>query len=151
MNAPAYKISKLLVKKLNGYLNLDYQFNVTYSLTLASDLRKLKIDQNSRMITFDIKVLYVNKPIEETLQITQAKLLKHNNERITQQTIMLIQTILNQKYFSFQNKIYRPEKGVSMGSPISNTIAEYIPAKFRKLIPETTTGRKHHYLLHSIC
>jgi len=37
---------------------------------------------------------------------------------------MLIQTILNQNYFSFQNKIYRQEKGVSMGSPISNTIAE---------------------------
>jgi len=37
---------------------------------------------------------------------------------------MLIQTILNQNYFSFQNKIYQPEKGVSMGSPISNTIAE---------------------------
>ena len=37
---------------------------------------------------------------------------------------MLIQTILNQNYFSFQNKIYRPEKGVSMGSPISNTVTE---------------------------
>jgi len=124
MNAPSYKISKFLAKKLNGYLNLDYQFNVTDSLTLANDLIKLKIDQNSRMITFDIKDLYVNIPIEETLQITEAYLSKHNNERITQQIIMLIQTILNQNYFSFQNKIYRPEKGVSMGSPISNTIAE---------------------------
>jgi hypothetical protein len=80
MSAPAYKISKLLAKKLNGYLNLDYQFNVTDSLTLANDLIKLKIDQNSRMITFDIKDSYVNIPIEETLQITQAQLLKHNNE-----------------------------------------------------------------------
>jgi len=124
MNTPAYKISKLLAKKLNGYLNLDYQFNITDSLTIANDFIKLKIDQNSRMITFDIKDLYVNIPIEETLQITQAQLLKHNNERITQQTIMLIQTILNQNYFSIQNKIYRPEKGISMGSPISNTIAE---------------------------
>jgi hypothetical protein len=27
-------------------------------------------------------------------------------------------------YFIFQNKIYQPEKGVSMGSPISSTKAE---------------------------
>ena len=68
MNAPTHKISKLLAKKLKGYLNPHYQFNVTDSLTLANNLIKLKIDQNSRMITFDIKDLYVNILIEETLK-----------------------------------------------------------------------------------
>jgi len=32
--------------------------------------------------------------------------------------------ILSQKYFTFQNKLYQPEKGLSKGSPISITIAE---------------------------
>ena len=32
--------------------------------------------------------------------------------------------VLLQKYFTFQNKIYKPEKDVSMGSLISSTIAE---------------------------
>jgi hypothetical protein len=121
MNAPAYKISKLLAKKLNGYLNLEYQFNVTDSLTVANDLREIKIDQNSRMITFDIKDLYVNIPIEETLQITQSQLLKHNNEQTTQQTIMLIQTILNQNYFSFRIK-YTDRRKASRWVPQSQTL-----------------------------
>ena len=32
--------------------------------------------------------------------------------------------VLSQNHFTFQNKIYQPEKGVSVGSPISSTIAE---------------------------
>ena len=35
-----------------------------------------------------------------------------------------MEIILSQNYFTFQNKIYQPEKGVYMGSPISSTIAE---------------------------
>jgi hypothetical protein len=30
---------------------------------------------------------------------------------------------LAQNYFNFQNKIYQPQKGMSMGEPISSTIA----------------------------
>ena len=37
---------------------------------------------------------------------------------------MLLDTILKQNYFKFENKYYQPEKGVAMGSPISALIAE---------------------------
>ena len=32
--------------------------------------------------------------------------------------------VLPQNYFTFQNKVYQPETDISMGSPISSTIAE---------------------------
>jgi hypothetical protein len=32
--------------------------------------------------------------------------------------------IISQNYFTFQKKIYQPDKGVSMGSPIFSTIAK---------------------------
>jgi hypothetical protein len=51
-------------------------------------------------------------------------LIKENNTQITKQIINLLEIILKQNYFSFQNNIYQPEKGVSMGSLISRTIAE---------------------------
>jgi len=37
---------------------------------------------------------------------------------------MLLETVLQQNYFSFQNNTYQPEKGISLGSPISITVAE---------------------------
>ena len=68
MNAPAYKISKLLVNRLNNLLNLRNHYNVKDSTALANDLTKIKLDENHRMITIDIKDLYVNIPIQETLR-----------------------------------------------------------------------------------
>jgi len=32
--------------------------------------------------------------------------------------------VLAQNYFTFQNQIYQPDKGIAMGSPISGTLAE---------------------------
>jgi hypothetical protein len=49
---------------------------------------------------------------------------KENSPQITKQIINILKTILKQNYFEFQNNIYQPDKGVSMGSPISGTIAE---------------------------
>ena len=76
------------------------------------------------MISFDIKDLYVNIPITETLAITKQLLSEHNEEQITTQILLLLESVLRQNYFSFQNNTYQPEKGVSMGSPVSNTVAE---------------------------
>jgi len=120
-----YKISKLLVNKLNNLLNLRNQHIVKDSTALANDLTKLKMDENHRMITFDIKYLYINIPIQETL-IVKTRLLENNNEHTTKQMITLTEVTLQQNYFSFCNNIYQPEKGVSMGSPISNTVAEIL-------------------------
>jgi len=50
--------------------------------------------------------------------------LKNNDTQTTQQIIILMRIVLSQNYFTFRNKIYQLEKGVSMGSPISSTIAE---------------------------
>ena len=119
-----YKIAKLLVYKLHEHLHLKYPYNVKDSVSLANDLTKAKINEHHRMITFDVKNLYVNIPITETLAITKQLLSEQNEEQITTQILLLLESVLRQNYFSFQNNTYQPEKGVSMGSPISNTIAE---------------------------
>jgi hypothetical protein len=41
--------------------------------------------------------------------------------------------VLSQNYFTFQNKIYQPEKGVSMVSTISSTIAEIFLQHFEDI------------------
>jgi hypothetical protein len=124
LTAPAYKIAKFLAKKLNDYTHLKYQYNVKDSTTLANDLRKLELNDNHRMINFDIKDLYVNIPINETLMITKTLISNHNNEQVTKQILTLLKTILQQNYLSFQYNIYQPPKGVSMGSPISGIVSE---------------------------
>jgi hypothetical protein len=50
-------------------------------------------------------------------------LLKNNYSQTSKLIITLMRLILSQNYFTFQNKLYQPEKAVSMRSPISSTIA----------------------------
>jgi type IV secretory pathway VirD2 relaxase len=83
----------------------------------------MKIDENHRMIAFKIKDLYFNMPIQETLRIAKTLLLENNNEHTTKQMITLLKATLQQNYFSFHKNIYHPAKGVSVESPILNTVA----------------------------
>jgi len=76
------------------------------------------------MITYYVKDLYVNIPIDETLKITESQLLKNNDKHKTKKIITILKTILAQNYFTFHDTIYHPNKGVAMGSPISGTMAE---------------------------
>jgi hypothetical protein len=64
MNVPSYKIAKHLINKLNGYLCLNNQYNVKNTISLADDVTKLKINEHHKMMTYDIKDLYVDIPIK---------------------------------------------------------------------------------------
>jgi len=103
---------------------LNNYFNVTNATNLANDLTKLEIHENHRMISFDIKDLYINIPIDKTLNIIKTKLLQNNNIQITYQMPSLLKGILSQNYFMFQQNIYQPAQGIYMGSPISSLTAE---------------------------
>jgi hypothetical protein len=122
-NAPTYKISKKLNNILKQHLKLENQYNIQNSETLARNFSTIKVNNNLKMITYDIKDLYVNIPIEETLTITK-QLLKNNDKCKTKQIITILNTLLKQNYFEFQETVYHPNKGVAMGSPISGTMAE---------------------------
>jgi len=102
--APTYKLARYLTKTLDHYISLNNYFNVTNSTNLANGLTKLEINENHRMISFDIKDLYVNTPIDETLSIIKTKLLQNNNIQITYQMLSLLKVILSQNYFMFQQK-----------------------------------------------
>jgi hypothetical protein len=130
ITAPAYKLAKHLTKILNQNSNLNNQYNLTNSTNHANDLIKLPVHDNYRMITWDIKDLYVNIPIDKTLNIIKTKLQQSNDTQTTHQIISLLRTVLSQNYFTFRQKIYQPEQGISMGSPISSLIAEVFLQNF---------------------
>jgi len=70
----AKKLNRLLI----NHLHLNNQYKTTNSTTLANDLTKLKINGNHRLLTLDIKDLYVNIPIDEAIN-TKIQLAKNNN------------------------------------------------------------------------
>jgi hypothetical protein len=92
------------------------------------------------MITYDIKDLYLNIPIDKILKITEIQLLKNNDKHKTKQTITILKTILVQNYFTFHDTIYHPNKRVAMESPISGTMAKiFLQYIYRKQALKTIT------------
>jgi hypothetical protein len=79
-----------------------------------------------RIITLDIKDMYVNLPVEEIKKTIQFWLNKNNsnNKDKNEELMQLLNIIMNQNYFQYEEKIFQPQKGIAMGSPISGSMAE---------------------------
>ena len=78
-----------------------------------------------KVITLDIKDLYVNLPIKGIIHTAKFWLNKNGNtNELTKQTLYLLETILRQNYFQHNEWLFQPEKSIAMGSPISSTVAE---------------------------
>ncbi|GFG33464.1 hypothetical protein Cfor_03532 [Coptotermes formosanus] len=125
INAPSYKVARFMAKSLKDYLNLPNTYNTINSHALAQDISKLTINEHCKLVTYDIKDLYVNIPIDETLHITDFFLRINNNKAtIRSQILGLMQTTLAQNYFKFNKEFYQAQKGIAMGSPLSGLVAE---------------------------
>ena len=77
------------------------------------------------MITLDIKDLYVNLPKLGIIQSTTIWLDRNKictDEKV--QILQLLNVIMEQNSFQYNNQYYKPEKGIAMGSPISGTLTE---------------------------
>ncbi len=104
MNAPTYKLAKHLIRMLIEHIILNNSFIVTNSTNFVTDLKRLKINVNHKLITYDIKDLSINIPIEDTLTITKALSLKNNNTQITQQIITLLRLVYRKPILYFKTK-----------------------------------------------
>ena len=72
MNAPTYKTAKHPLGILNKYLTLNNHCNFKNSTNSATDLTKLNLNENHKLITYSIKDLHVIIHIEETLTVTKS-------------------------------------------------------------------------------
>jgi hypothetical protein len=79
---PHINWQKFLNKWLHDRLSLPNTYVTYNSTTLAQDLTKINITESSRLATFDIKDLYVNIPIEETVHITKVLLTPPRGHRL---------------------------------------------------------------------
>jgi hypothetical protein len=106
--------------------NNPYEFLSDMPQEIAEELTKLQTNEHIRIITLDIKDMYVNLPIKGIIKTVQFWLNKHNNnsKEINEQLLHTLNKIMNQNYFQYEGQIFQPQKVIAMGSPISGTMAE---------------------------
>ena len=71
IQAPSYNLTKHLNKKLNQTIRLPYTYATRNSNEVAQDLHIIQIKTQHRILTLDIKELYVNLPIQNIVSINK--------------------------------------------------------------------------------
>jgi len=93
--APSYKTAKHLNNNLHNLLCLPHTYNMKNSQEIAEELKRMQINEQMRTITFDIKDLHVNLPIQGIIRAAKLWLNKNiNDKEPIKQTLHMLQTII---------------------------------------------------------
>jgi hypothetical protein len=109
IDSPGYKLAKHLNTILNNVLQLPNAFNLQNTSTLAHSLKMLKINENTRLCSFDVEDMYTNIPIHEVQNIVRNIINENYNisQPIKREIKNLLNTILEQNYIEHNGKWYK--------------------------------------------
>ena len=123
IGTPTYKLSKFLVPIIEPITTNEY--TVKDSFAFAEEV--VGFEANLFMSSLDVTSLFTNIPVEETTDIICNELYK-NNELINGMDKSVFRELLtlamNETCFIFNEKLYKQQDGVAMGSPLGPDYAE---------------------------
>lgn len=125
-SSPAYKLSKKIDRIIRNEIGLINSSSLKNSLDLIRKTATTQIKGSYILASLDIVNLYTSVPVEETIRILH-KNLKNNSKlqpKAIDELITIVDTILSQNYFQFDNKFYTQGNGLAMGSPLSSILSE---------------------------
>ncbi len=95
------------------------EFNISNSYSFAKEIKETEFQHPSHMASFDVKSLYTNIPLHETINICfdQCKklhLIPHNIPPTTFKAFL--ELAVKESVFIFNDKLYQQIDAVAMGS-----------------------------------
>lgn len=133
-NTPQYSLAKYLVPILSPLTKNIY--TTPDSFSFAKELCNLDYKFETVMASFDVKSLFTNIPLHETLDIIEDKFFKDGNEFVEcslkgndpynltrPQFRDLLEKATLDNHFTFDSNTYKQIDGVAMGSPLGPTLA----------------------------
>ena len=96
-------------------------------------LQEINLNSNQVMVSFDVKSLFTNVPLQETIELFSNKIYDKNSNAnhlpIKKKIFKKLLKLETKKIFLYKDKLYQQIDGVSMGSPLGLTIANYFLAE----------------------
>ena len=134
-----FNLSKSITNMLFPISNNVY--SVINSKAFVEEIKLIDNCQNSFMCSLDIESLYTNIPVNETINIILDRLF--TNRRVIDNGFnrdefnKILELVLCDTYFFFNNSIYKQVGGLSMGSPISPIAANIFLCNFESEFLDT--------------
>lgn len=141
IKSPMYKMSQEISKRIKINYEKEQVYNVENSKEVIEKLRRIKISENTKLMSLDVKDMYTNIPTNDTIKIIKENNLK--NIEYKEEIVDVVRICLQQNYFRFNNKYYIQNEGLPMGSPLSPIIAEiYMNNLENKIVTEMDKEKK---------
>ena len=127
IRSPQHNLAKWLATLLQPVLMKFSSHTLSDSFTFAERIRSLQVDaSNVFMCSYDIKSLYTNIPLAETLDICVDQL--YNTDLTPplfspEVCLELLNKVTTGVEFSFDSKMFQQIDGVAMGSPLGPLLA----------------------------
>ena len=119
-----YMLAKFLVPLLDPLVTNE--FTLANSSAFVKEILKHKMESGYHLASFDVKSLFTNIPLVETVNICVEQLFKDTSE-INNLNKKQFENLLNlatkESFFLFNGKYYQQIDGVAMGSPLGPTLA----------------------------
>ena len=101
-------------------------YNILNTEDLIRRLREAIISAEYKIISFDVKNLFTNVPLDKTIGFIFQKVYEENKTQINIPKRVLKELLylwFKQLHFTFNNNIYIQCAGVTMGSPLGSLLA----------------------------
>ncbi|XP_075157884.1 uncharacterized protein LOC142231151 [Haematobia irritans] len=128
VNAPSAAMSKFLVNILKK-LTTGSKYNIKDSVQFRNKIKDMTIKHDEKLISFDVVSLFPSVPVDLALRIIEERwdeIEAHTNMTKALFIKTLKFCIIDNRYFKYDDKIYRQKKGLPMGSPASPIIADIL-------------------------
>ena len=127
VNSATHKLSQWLCQVLQPVLADFSTYCVKDSFTFAKAMQETYLSSSQSVLcSFDIKSLFTNVPLDETISICADHLYHHhpNNTQLKKNNFVeLLRVATTSVEFSFNDEMYKQTDGVAMGSPLGPILA----------------------------
>ena len=123
INSPTYKLARWLSIKYNSLQKFE-SASIKNSIDLIDKIKNIDLNSEDRLVSFDVEALFPSIPVEKLMKYLEKWLndIGLQKEEV-EDYIELTKICVGQNYFSFDNKFYKQDSGLSMGNPLSPFLA----------------------------
>ena len=142
-----HRLAKHLAKPLSNLLGTISQAHLRNSSDLINRIKDINLN-GKIMMSFDVKSLFTNVPIEGALRATERTISSISDEDlpINKNDFMeLVSMCVRYNCFIFENQEYAQHHGLAMGSPLSAVMASLYMESLEKDFFARIMGRGSHW------
>ncbi|XP_075157659.1 uncharacterized protein LOC142230926 [Haematobia irritans] len=128
IDSPSSNLCKYIGNLLK-ILTQDSKYNIKDSLQFKNKIKNLTIKEDEKLVSFDVVSLFPSVPVDLALKIIESRWQElEGHTRLTKNIFMKILKfcIVENRYFTYEDKTYKQKRGLPMGSSASPIVADIV-------------------------